>query len=83
MLQSQLARGEAAGALKFVVDKLWITSLPRKPDPVAVVQWSSNGGSTTMWKSVVTEARELAWLASMVGGLSVVSVGIAIALTAG
>jgi len=36
-----------------------------------------------MWKSVVTEARELAWLASMVGGLSVVSVGIAIALAAG
>jgi len=36
-----------------------------------------------MWKSVLSEARELAWLASIVGGLSVVSVGIAIALTAG
>ena len=52
-------------------------------NPAAVVHWSSNGRSTPMWKSVLTEARELAWLASIVGGLSVVSVGIAIALTAG
>jgi hypothetical protein len=36
-----------------------------------------------MWKSVLTEARELVLLASILGGLSVVSVGIAIALTAG
>jgi hypothetical protein len=36
-----------------------------------------------MWKSVLTEAREVAWLASIVGGLSVISVGIAIALAAG
>jgi hypothetical protein len=36
-----------------------------------------------MWKSVLTEAREVVWLASIVGGLSVVSVGIAIALVAG
>lgn len=35
-----------------------------------------------MWKSVLTEAREIAWLASIVGGLSVVSVGIAIAIGA-
>jgi hypothetical protein len=35
-----------------------------------------------MWKAVLTEAREVAWLASIVGGLSVVSVGIAIALAA-
>ena len=69
--------------LEFTVDKLWITAPPRKPNPSADVQWLSNGGSTTMWKSVVTEARELAWLASIVGGLSVVSVGIAIALMAG
>jgi hypothetical protein len=36
-----------------------------------------------MWNSVLTEAREVAWLASIVGGLSVISVGIAIALAAG
>ena len=36
-----------------------------------------------MWMSVVTEARELVWLALIVGGLSMVSVGIAIALAAG
>ena len=52
-------------------------------NPAAVVHWPSSGRSTPMWKSVLTEARELAWLASIVGGLSVVSVGIAIALTAG
>ena len=33
-----------------------------------------------MWKSVLSEAREFVWLASIVGGLSVASVGIAIAL---
>jgi hypothetical protein len=36
-----------------------------------------------MWKSVLEEAREVVWLASLVGGLSVVGVGIALALTAG
>jgi hypothetical protein len=35
-----------------------------------------------MWKSVLSEAREVVWLASIVGGLSVASVGIAIALVA-
>jgi len=33
-----------------------------------------------MWKSVLDEAREVVWLASVVGGLSAVGVGIAIAL---
>jgi hypothetical protein len=36
-----------------------------------------------MWKSVFDEAREVVWLVSLVGGLSVVGVGIAVALTAG
>jgi hypothetical protein len=36
-----------------------------------------------MWKSVFDEAREVMWLASIVGGLSVVSVGIAVAIAAG
>ena len=36
---------------------LWITAPPRKPNPSADVHWSSHGESTTMWKSVVTEAR--------------------------
>ena len=32
-----------------------------------------------MWKSVLDEAREVVWLASLVGGLSAVGVGIAFA----
>jgi hypothetical protein len=35
-----------------------------------------------MWKSVLDEARELMWLASLIGGLSAVSVGLAVALVA-
>jgi len=36
-----------------------------------------------MWRSIASEVREIAWLASIVGGLSVVSVGIALAFAAG
>lgn len=36
-----------------------------------------------MWKSVLDEAREVVWLASIVGGLSAVGVGVAIVLAAG
>jgi hypothetical protein len=35
-----------------------------------------------MWKSVFEEAREIVWLASLVGGLSAVGIGIAVALIA-
>ena len=35
-----------------------------------------------MWKSVLDEAREIVWLASILGGLSVVGVGIALAAAA-
>jgi hypothetical protein len=35
-----------------------------------------------MWKPVLAEARELAWLASMIGGLSVAGVGVAVLLAA-
>jgi hypothetical protein len=35
-----------------------------------------------MWNSVFDEAREIVWLASLVGGLSAVGVGIAVALIA-
>jgi hypothetical protein len=42
----------------------------------------SDGGSTSMWKSILDEVREVAWLALVVGGLSVVGVGIAMALAA-
>jgi hypothetical protein len=35
-----------------------------------------------MWKSVLDEAREVVWLVAIVGGLSVVGVGIAIAFAA-
>jgi hypothetical protein len=36
-----------------------------------------------MWKSVLDEAREVVWLASIISGLSVVGVGIAVALSIG
>jgi hypothetical protein len=36
-----------------------------------------------MWKSALDEAREVVWLASIIGGLSAVSVGIAVALAVG
>ena len=35
-----------------------------------------------MWKSILDEAREVVWLASLVGGLSAVSVALAIAFVA-
>jgi hypothetical protein len=35
-----------------------------------------------MWKSVLDEGREVVWLASLVGGLSAVSVALAIAIVA-
>jgi hypothetical protein len=40
----------------------------------------SDGGSTSMWKTVLDEAREVVWIVSVVGGLSAVAVGIAVAL---
>jgi hypothetical protein len=33
-----------------------------------------------MWKSVLDETREIVWLASLVGGLSVIGIGIVIAI---
>ena len=37
-----------------------------------------------MWKSMIDEAREVVWLASLVGGLSAaVGVGVAVVLAAG
>jgi hypothetical protein len=33
-----------------------------------------------MWKSVLDEAREIAWLATMIGGLSAVGIGVAVVL---
>jgi hypothetical protein len=50
---------------------------------VQVVESPRNGGSPPMWKSVLDEAREVVWLASVIGGLSAVGVGIALALAAG
>jgi hypothetical protein len=35
-----------------------------------------------MWKSIFTEARELVWLASMIGGLSAAGIGVAALLAA-
>jgi hypothetical protein len=36
-----------------------------------------------MWKTIFDEVREVVWLASVVGGLSAVGVGIAITIAAG
>jgi hypothetical protein len=36
-----------------------------------------------MWKSVLSEAREVVWLAAMIGGLSAAGVGLAVVLAAG
>jgi hypothetical protein len=44
------------------------------------VECTRTFGSTAMWKSVLAEAREVAWLALIVGGLSAVGVGLAIAI---
>jgi hypothetical protein len=35
-----------------------------------------------MWKSVLDEVREVVWLASLVGGLSALSAGIAVVVAA-
>ena len=35
-----------------------------------------------MWKAVFDEARELVWLASVAGGLSLVGVGLAVVVAA-
>ena len=40
----------------------------------------SKGHAETMWDQVRNELRELVWLASMVGGLSVLGVVLAVAL---
>ena len=36
-----------------------------------------------MWNTVWDELREMIWLASLIGGLSAVGVGLAVALAAG
>lgn len=38
--------------------------------------------SDEMWKAVCEELREIAWLASVIGGLSAAGVGLAVALAA-
>ena len=40
------------------------------------------GGSTVMWKSMLDEPRAVVWLASVIGGVSAVGVGMAVVLAA-
>jgi hypothetical protein len=54
----------------------------REPIASAAVHWIGSGGSIPMWNSIFDEAREVAWLISLVGGLSAVGVGIAVAIVA-
>jgi hypothetical protein len=56
--------------------------LLQEPFVVSAVLAASNRGSTTMWKSVFEEAREVAWLVSIIGCLSVAAVGLAVAFAA-
>jgi hypothetical protein len=44
---------------------------------------SHRRGSAHMWNTVWDELRETVWLASMIGALSAVGVGLAVALAAG
>ena len=60
----------------------WRGALREEPTAVPAVELASSGGSIPMWKSVLDEAREIVWLASLVGGLSAVGIGIAVALSA-
>jgi hypothetical protein len=57
-------------------------AVQEEPSATLAVQVARSGGSTPMWKSVLDEAREIVWLASLVGGLSAVGIGIAVALIA-
>jgi hypothetical protein len=57
-------------------------TLQEEPIPMAAVDTTSRYGSTPMLKSLMKETREILWLASVVGGLSAVGVGIAVALVA-
>jgi hypothetical protein len=41
---------------------------------------SSDLGERDVWKTVCDELREIAWLASMIGGLSAAGVGLAVVL---
>lgn len=79
LLEIAKTRGSEQNRL-VPVDKLGLCG---NPTPTTGVHRGSNCGSTTMWRSIRSEVREIAWLASIVGGLSVVSVGIALALVAG
>ena len=36
-----------------------------------------------MWKFVLAEAREIVWLVTVIGGLSIVGVGLAVAIAVG
>ena len=67
------------GSVHFVVEP----SRALEPTALIMVVGRDSGGSTPMWKSVLKEAREVVWLASLVCGLSAVGVGIAVALAAG
>jgi hypothetical protein len=59
-----------------------IAVLLQEPTVSLAVLAAGNRGSTTMWKSVLEEAREVAWLVSIVGCLSVAAVGLAVAFAA-
>jgi hypothetical protein len=42
----------------------------------------SSGSAEQIWNAVREELREVVWLASVIGGLSVAGVGLAVALAA-
>jgi hypothetical protein len=78
-----LAASQPSTAAIKIPESLWRGICVEGTKCSGVVKATSSGGSTPMWKSVLDEAREVVWLASIVGGLSAAGLSIAIALAAG
>ena len=76
-------RGKSSGEADRVPLTLQLESkLCLGAEPNVPARCLVRGGIAPMWKSVLDEAREVVWLASVVGWLSALGVGIAIALAA-
>jgi hypothetical protein len=85
-------RGVAGGVFRSIAGREQKENINRPPEDdlpgwwnlaaTLAVVWASNAGSTPMWKSVLDEAREVMWLASVIGGLSAMGVGLAVVLAA-
>ena len=85
-------RGVAGGVFRSIAGREQKENINRPPEDdlpgwwnlaaTLAVVWAGNAGSTPMLKSVLDEAREVMWLASVIGGLSAMGVGLAVVLAA-